>query len=69
MWFDDDYIVDAVRKEQPDIIVITGDLVDSNRTNIDKAGRLLKRLSQIADTYYVTGNSDYLLSDAKQEKM
>lgn len=69
LWFDDDYIVDAVRKEQPDIIVITGDLVDSNRTNIDKAGRLLKCLSQIADTYYVTGNSDYLLSDAKQEKM
>ncbi|MDD6328773.1 MAG: metallophosphoesterase [Lachnospiraceae bacterium] len=69
LWFDEDYIVDAVLKEQPDMIVITGDLVDSNHTNIDKAVRQVKGLAQIADTYYVTGNHEFLLSDAKQETL
>ena len=46
----------------PDIIVITGDLVDSNRTNIDVAIAFAGEAAGIAPTYYVTGNHEAAIS-------
>lgn len=43
---------------QPDIIVITGDLVDAQHTDIDIALSFSKEATQIAPTYYVTGNHE-----------
>ena len=51
-------IIQFLDKEQPDIIVITGDLVDSNRTDIDVAVDFLAQAMQIAPCYYVTGNHE-----------
>ncbi|HQB32257.1 MAG TPA: metallophosphoesterase [Erysipelotrichaceae bacterium] len=51
-------IVEKVRKENPDIIVMTGDLVDSNKIDIDIAITLVKQLMEIAPCYYVTGNHE-----------
>ncbi len=46
---------------EPDIIVITGDIVDSNHTNIDNALELADGAVKIAPTYYVTGNHEHWL--------
>ena len=46
----------------PDIIVITGDLVDSNRTDIDVALAFAGGAVKIAPTYYVTGNHEVAIS-------
>ena len=46
----------------PDIIVITGDLVDSSRTDIDVAITFAGEAAGIAPTYYVTGNHEAAIS-------
>jgi len=42
----------------PDIIVITGDLVDARHTDIDIALDFARNAIQIAPVYYVTGNHE-----------
>ena len=42
----------------PDIIVITGDLIDSRRTDVDIALRFAASAMEIAPVYYVTGNHE-----------
>ena len=46
----------------PDIIVITGDLVDSSRTDIDVGLAFAGEAAGIAPTYYVTGNHEAAIS-------
>lgn len=42
----------------PDIIVLTGDLVDSRRTNIQTALNQVEKLVDLAPIYYVNGNHE-----------
>lgn len=45
-------------EEKPNIIVITGDLIDSRRPNFQLAYNFVKAAANIAPTYYVTGNHE-----------
>lgn len=51
-------ILSKIEKINPDIIVITGDLIDSNNTNIDVAMDLINGAINIAPIYYVSGNHE-----------
>lgn len=51
-------ILAKIKKINPDIIVITGDLIDSNNTNIDIAMELINGAINIAPIYYVSGNHE-----------
>lgn len=51
-------LIKKIEKVQPDVIVITGDLIDSNRTNIDAAMRFVDKALEISPVYYVTGNHE-----------
>ena len=51
-------LISLIEKENPDMIAITGDLIDCNRTDIATAENLVKRLAEIAPCYYVTGNHE-----------
>ena len=51
-------ILAKIEKINPDIIVITGDLIDSNNTNIDIAMELINGAINIAPIYYVSGNHE-----------
>ena len=51
-------ILAKIEKINPDIIVITGDLIDSNNTNIDIAMELINGAINIAPIYYVYGNHE-----------
>lgn len=51
-------LLTLLSKSKPDIIVITGDLIDAHHTNIDIALDFAKEAIQIAPTYYVTGNHE-----------
>lgn len=42
----------------PDIIVITGDMIDSRRTDVEAALTFAAGAAEIAPTYYVTGNHE-----------
>lgn len=51
-------LLSRVRDCNPDLIVITGDLVDGNRTNLEKAMEFVEEAVKIAPVYYVTGNHE-----------
>ena len=51
-------ILESLKDEKPNIIVITGDLVDSNWTNIDISIELISEIKKIAPIYYVPGNHE-----------
>ncbi|MET3576836.1 metallophosphoesterase [Bhargavaea ullalensis] len=51
-------LVEAVRKERPDCIFITGDFIDSNRFDLKKSMAMIPGLTGIADVFYVTGNHE-----------
>lgn len=55
---DNSQIIRKTEGEQPDIIAITGDLIDSSKTDIETATALVHKLTQIAPCYYVTGNHE-----------
>lgn len=54
-------LLQALSECEPNIIVITGDLVDVKHTNIDIALIFAKGATQIASTYYITGNHEACL--------
>ena len=45
-----------LRDADPDMIAITGDLIDSRNTDIEIAMQFVKEAVKIAPCYYVTGN-------------
>jgi len=56
--------LEALAAAAPDIIVITGDLVDENCT-FNALADFTARLSAIAPTYYVTGNHEWAAHHAE----
>lgn len=58
----------AVREQAPDIIVVTGDVVDIHTRDILVPIQLMSGLTEIAPVYYVTGNHEYDLDMDKLEK-
>lgn len=57
-----DKLIEKIKNQEPDIIVITGDIVDSNHTNIDVAIQFVNHITEICPVYYVTGNHEHWLS-------
>ena len=51
-------VLTILRQTQPDVIAITGDLIDSRRTDVDTALAFVREAVQIAPCYYVTGNHE-----------
>ncbi|MCD8374677.1 MAG: metallophosphoesterase [Oscillospiraceae bacterium] len=51
-------LAEATAGTEPDIIALTGDLIDAN-SDMDEVTRLLHELTDIAPVYYVTGNHEF----------
>ncbi len=47
-----------LKESKPDMIAITGDLIDSRNTDVDTALPFVKEAVKIAPCYYVTGNHE-----------
>lgn len=60
-------LIELLRKSSPDIIAITGDMIDSYRTDVDVALRFAEGAVQIAPCYYVSGNHEGRLEVADRE--
>lgn len=54
----DNKLIRHIEKINPNIIVITGDLIDSRNTNIEIAMNFIENLVKISDVYYVSGNHE-----------
>lgn len=62
-----DIILEEVKKAKPDIIVITGDFIDSRKPNLEICDRFSEQLAKIAPTYYTTGNHESRIPKEFQE--
>jgi predicted MPP superfamily phosphohydrolase len=51
-------LLTMLRDAQPDIIAITGDMIDSRKTNVRHALAFAEEAVKIAPCYYVTGNHE-----------
>lgn len=60
-------LIDKIKKQNPDIIVITGDLIDSYHPDINNAVNLISKAVAIAPVYYVTGNHEANAEDSYSE--
>ena len=56
-------LLDMLLEAEPNIIAITGDLIDSRNTNIEIALHFAKEAVKIAPCYYVTGNHEARVSE------
>lgn len=55
---DNEKLLTMLREAEPDMIAITGDLIDSRNTNVEIALRFVQEAKKIAQCYYVTGNHE-----------
>ncbi|MDI9476653.1 MAG: metallophosphoesterase [Natronincolaceae bacterium] len=51
-------LTEKIKAAKPDIVVITGDLIDSRNTKIDTATDFVQEAVKIAPIYYVSGNHE-----------
>ena len=65
---DNEKLLAMLREADPDIIAITGDIIDSRNTDIDIALQFTKTAMEIAPCYYVTGNHDARVSEYDELK-
>ncbi len=69
---DNQRLLDEISDLKPDIIVLTGDLIDSRNTDFQIAASFAGKAAGIAPTYYISGNheaqiADYDYSDFTQQ--
>ena len=55
---DNENLLAMLRDADPDMIAITGDLIDSRNTDIEVALQFIREAVKIAPCYYVTGNHE-----------
>ncbi len=60
---DNQRVLDLLKDANPDIIVFTGDIVDSRKTDFDVAVDFAKMAEEIAPCYYVCGNHESRLTN------
>lgn len=55
---DNSKLIDRVQKLKPDLIIYTGDCVDSKAESIDGVVSLCAQLAQVAPSFYIYGNNE-----------
>ena len=65
---DTEKLLAMLRDAAPDMIAITGDLVDSRNTDIEVALQFVREAVKIAPCYYVTGNHEARISEYDELK-
>jgi len=48
---------------QPDVIFLTGDMIDSYHTNVEVSISFVRQVVHLAPTYFVTGNHEHLVME------
>ena len=59
-------LLSMLKECEPDIILITGDLIDSRRTDIETGISFAKKVVLIAPVYYVTGNHEARIEEYEE---
>lgn len=59
-------LLSMLKECEPDMILITGDLIDSRRTDIETGISFSKKAAMIAPVYYVTGNHEARIEEYEE---
>ena len=51
-------LISEIKARCPDIIVITGDLFDKRRTDLNSSAEFIRAIKDVAPIYYITGNHE-----------
>jgi len=62
-------LIEKVRMEKPDLIIITGDLIDSSHPDLDSVMNLILGIKDLAPIYFVSGNHETWLDPALYESL
>ena len=62
-------LIELLSQTDPDIIVITGDLIDSRQTDIEIAMEFVRLAMKISPVYYVSGNHEARIPEYEDLKM
>ena len=65
---DNEKLLTILRDADPDMIAITGDLIDSRSTNVEIALNFIREAVKIAPCYYVTGNHEARVNEYDELK-
>lgn len=64
-----EYLIKKINEESPNIIVMTGDMINSDSDNFSIFADLAKKLASKYDVYYIFGNHEMNLSQNKQKEL
>ena len=62
-------LIELLSQTDPDIIVLTGDLIDSRQTDIEIALEFARQATKISPVYYVSGNHEARVNEFEDLKM
>lgn len=62
-------LIKALKDAQPHIIALTGDMVDSSRTDVENTLDFARQAAEIAPTYYVNGNHEAIISEQEYKEL
>ena len=65
---DNENLLTMLREADPDMIAITGDLIDSRNTNVEIAFQFAQEAMKIAPCYYVSGNHEARVNEYEELK-
>ena len=66
---DNKKIIDYIEKEKPDIIVMTGDMVNAKNGDIAYLEKFINKLKGICKIYYVMGNREFRYNEEEFSKL
>ena len=56
-------IIDKIKEEKPNIIVLTGDIIDPEQKHMEASFKFVKEIKDYAPIYYITGNHEEEVGD------
>lgn len=62
-------LIDLISLAEPDVIVLTGDLIDSRHTDVEIALEFARQIIRIAPVYFVPGNHEARVGEYADLKM
>lgn len=62
-------LVDKIREQSPDLIIVDGDMINSDSENDETAVELVRSLTDVAPVYYSLGNHEYDYIEAGHDEL
>lgn len=59
-------LLSKIKETSPDIIALTGDIIDSWKTDFSVAEDFIRSVSEIAPVYYITGNHEPRIDESEE---